>query len=85
MLAAAGYLVSTHIQPVQAAAEPAPLVAKGNVRTGTLNRDPEKHQKELNQVVKENVLVFSINTTPFMNSGASTANLLIENLSGNGK
>ena len=85
VLAAAGYMVSTRTQPVQAAAEPVSLVAEGNVKTGTLNQDPEKRQEELNQVVEEGMLAFSINATPFMNNGASTANLLIENPPGNGK
>ena len=56
VLVAAGYLVSTRTQPVQAAAEPVSLVAEGNVKTGTLNQDPEKRQEELNHVVEEGML-----------------------------
>ena len=85
VLVAAGYMVSTRTQPVQAVAEHVSLVAEGNVKTGTLNQDPEKRQEELNHVVEEGMLAFSINATPFMNNGASTANLLIENPPGNGK
>ncbi|MBS4986576.1 MAG: hypothetical protein ACLTC4_23865 [Hungatella hathewayi] len=84
-LGAAGYIVSTHTQSVQAAPEPVSLAAEGNVKTGTLNQDPEKRQQELNQVVEEGMLAFSVNATPFMKNGASTANLLIENPPGNGK
>ena len=43
VLVAAGYMVSTRTQPVQAAAEPVSLVAEGNVKTGTLNQDPEQY------------------------------------------
>ena len=84
-IGAAGYIVSTHTQSVQAAPEPVSLMAEANVKTGTLNQDPEKRQEELNQVVEEGMLAFSINATPFMKTGASTANLLIENPPGNGK
>ena len=83
VLVAAGYMVSTRTQPVQAAAEPVSLVAEGNVKTGTLDQDPEKRQQELNQVVEEGMLAFSINATPFMKNGEATANLLIENPPGN--
>ena len=79
----AAYLVARNSQP--AAAGTPGLVAEGNVKTGTLNQDPEKRQQELNQVVEEGMLAFSVNATPFMNNGASTANLLIENPPGNGK
>ena len=85
VLIIAGYMVSTRTQPAQAAAEPVSLAAEGNVKTGTLNQDPEKRQEELNQVVEEGMLAFSINATPFMKNGTSTANLLIENPLGNGK
>lgn len=83
VLGAAGYLVSTHTQPVQAAAEPVSLVAEGNVKTGTLNHNPEERQRELNSAVEEGMLAFSINATPFMKNGTSTANLLVENPPGN--
>ena len=85
VLGAAGYMVSANSQPVQAAAEPFSLVAEGNVKTGTLNQDPEVRQRELNSAVEEGMLAFSVNATPFMKNGASTANLLIENPPGNGK
>ena len=85
VLGAAGYIVSTHTQSVQAAPKPISLEAEANVKTGTLNQDLEKRQQELNQVVEEGRLAFSINATPFMKNGASTANLLIENPLGNGK
>ena len=84
VLGAAGYMVSANSQPVQAAAEPFSLVAEVNVKTGTLH-NPEERQKELNQIVEEGMLAFSINATPFMKNGASTANLLVENPPGNGK
>ena len=55
------------------------------MKTGTLNQDPAKRPEELNQAVAEGMLAFSINATPFMKTGASTAHLLIENPPGNGK
>ena len=79
VLGAAGYMVSANSQPVQAAAEPFSLVAEGNVKTGTLNQDPEVRQRELNSAVEEGMLAFSINATPFMKNGRATANLLVEN------
>ena len=84
VLAASWYYIHTRSQPLPAAEQPAPLVAEGNVKTGTLH-NPEERQKELNQIVEEGMLAFSINATPFMKNGASTANFLVENPPGNGK
>ena len=84
VLAASWYYIHTRSQPLPAAEQPASLVAEGNVKTGTLH-NPEERQKELNQIVEEGMLAFSINATPFMKNGASTANLLVENPPGNGK
>lgn len=81
----AGYYVMTHSQTVIIQnSTPKPLVAEGNVKTGTLY-DPEKRQQELNQVVEEGMLVFSINATPFMKNGKGKANLMVENPPNNGK
>ena len=83
--AGAGYFVSTHSREAARQSQPAVLVAEGNVKTGTLEIDPVKRQEELNRVVEEGMLAFSINATPFMENGSSTANLLVENPPGNGK
>lgn len=81
----AGYMVYARSQPEEAGAlQPVPLVAEGNVKTGTLDNSAER-QEELNQIVEEGMLAFSINATPFMQDGTSTANLLVENPPGNGK
>lgn len=86
VMAAAVFYVSIHRQPViQAVSQPVSLVAEGNVKTGTLKTDPKERQQELDQVVEEGMLAFSINATPFMKNGASTANLLVENPQGNSK
>lgn len=85
VLAGAGYLVSAHSRTVVIQNQPVTLAAEANVKTGTLETDPAKRQEELNQVVDEGMLAFSINATPFMENGASTANLLVENPPGNGK
>lgn len=82
VLAASWYYIHTRSQPLPAAEQPASLVAEGNVKTGTLH-NPEERQKELNQIVEEGMLAFSINATPFMKNGTSTANLLVENPPGN--
>ena len=81
---AAGYYVLTYSQEAEARTTPEPLVAEGNVKTGTLN-DPEKRQQELNSVVEEGMMIFSINATPFMIDGKGKANLMVENPPNNGK
>ena len=81
---AAGYYVLTYSREAEARTTPEPLVAEGNVKTGTLN-DPEKRQQELNSVVEEGMMIFSINATPFMTDGKGKANLMVENPSNNGK
>lgn len=81
---AAGYYVLTYSQQTEARTMPEPLVAEGNVKTGTIN-DPEKRQQELNRVVEEGMMVFSINATPFMVNGKGKANLMVENPPNNGK
>ena len=85
VMAGAGYVVSVYRQEAALKKQPSTLVAEGNVKTGTLEIDPAKRQEELNRVVEEGMLAFSINATPFMEDGASTANLLVENPPGNGK
>ena len=77
----AGYWIHTQSQPVQASIPR--LQAEGNVKTGTLN-DPEGRQRELDAIVEEGMVAFSINATPYQQNGKSTANLLIENPPGNG-
>lgn len=81
---AAGSYVLTYSQKADARTMPEPLVAEGNVKTGTLN-DPEKRQQELNSVVEEGMMIFSINATPFMINGKGKANLMVENPPNNGK
>ena len=80
----AGYYIKTRYQPLAVQTGPQPLVAEGNVKTGTLY-DPEKRQEELNSVVEEGMLAFSINATPFMKNGKAKANLMVENPPNNGK
>lgn len=81
----AGWYIMTHGQTVIVQTAPQqPLVAEGNVKTGTLY-DPEKRQQELNSVVEEGMLVFSINATPFMKNGRGKANLMVENPPNNSK
>ena len=81
---AAGYYVLTYSLEAESRTTPEPLVAEGNVKTGTLN-DPEKRQQELNSVVEEGMMIFSINATPFMVNGKGKANLMVENPPNNGK
>lgn len=82
--AGAGYYLVTHRQTIIVQTTPEPLVAEGNVKTGTLY-DPEKRQKELNDTVEEGMLAFSINATPFMKNGKGKVNLMVENPPNNGK
>lgn len=53
------------------------------VQSGTL-QDPAGRQAELDAIVEEGMLTFSINATPSMKDGKSNANLLIENPPNNG-
>ncbi len=79
--AAAVYFVHAN---TQAAAETMPsLQADGNVKMGTLI-DPEGRQKELDAIVEEGMVAFSVNATPFMINGRGKANLYIENPPENG-
>lgn len=80
----AGFYVLTYRQEPAAWTPPELLVAEGNVKTGTLY-DPEKRQQELNSVVEEGMMIFSINATPFMLHGKGNANLMVENPPNNGK
>lgn len=84
VLGVAGYIVAGYSRPVTAAAQPTSLVAEGNVKTGTLH-NPEERQRELNQIVEEGMLAFSINATPFIKLGNGKANLMVENPPNNGK
>ena len=61
-----------------------PLQADPNVKVGTLQENPEERQKELEQMVEEGMITFSINATPVLSDGQSKANLMIENPSENG-
>ena len=63
------------------AAKPAP---DPNVRAGTLGNDPRKRVEELESIVDEGMLTFSINATPSFDDGNAEGNLLIENPPGNG-
>lgn len=59
------------------------LAAEGNVKTGTLH-DPAGRQAELDEVVKEGMITFSINATPSMKTGDGEVNLMVENPPDNG-
>lgn len=58
------------------------LAADPNVRVGTLTQDPERRRAELQAVVDESAVSFSINATPSFESGAAPGNLMIENHAG---
>ncbi|MBS5065382.1 MAG: hypothetical protein KHZ58_16575 [Hungatella hathewayi] len=58
------------------------LVAEGNVKSGTLH-DPAGRQAELDEIVREGLITFSINATPSMKDGGEI-NLMIENPPDNG-
>ena len=77
----AGYFVYARSQSVSESISR--LQAEGNVKTGTLN-DPEGRQNELDAIVEEGMVAFSINATPYLQNGKSSANLLIENPPENG-
>ena len=80
-LGTAGYLV--HTQSPQPEIQYPQLEPEARVQSGTLN-DPAGRQAELDAIVAEGMLTFSINATPFMEDGRAEANLLIENPPGNG-
>lgn len=80
VLGGAVYIVYAHSQ---AAASYPQLEPEGNVRSGTLS-DPAGRQAQLDAMVSEGMLTFSINATPSMEDGSSKANLMIENPPGNG-
>ncbi len=78
----AGYLLYVQGNQVSKLQYPQ-LEPEGNVRSGTLS-NPEDRQAELDAIVREGMLSFSINATPVMKSGKDKANLLIENPASNG-
>ena len=75
VLGGAGYFVYTNkaveVQLPQ-------LEPEARVQSGTLH-DPAGRQAELDDMVREGMLTFSINATPVMENGRAEANLLIEN------
>lgn len=77
----AGYFVYTHTRSIQVEASLPQLEPEARVQSGTLH-DPAGRQAELDALVKEGMLTFSINATPTMRDGE--ANLLIENPPDNG-
>ena len=79
----AGYFVSVNVNSQPAKAAIPRLQAEGNVKTGTLN-DPEGRQRELDAIVEEGMVAFSINATPYLKNGTAKANLMIENPPDNG-
>jgi len=72
----AGYFVYISSRPREAGIPR--LQAEGNVKTGTLN-DPAGRQRELDEIVEEGLVAFSINATPCLQNGTANANLLVEN------
>ncbi|MBS5065056.1 MAG: hypothetical protein KHZ58_14905 [Hungatella hathewayi] len=82
VLGGAGYMVSRYTNRPPEVQYPQ-LEPEGNVRSGTLS-DPAGRQAELDAIVEEGMLTFSINATPVMKDGKSAANLLIENPPSNG-
>lgn len=79
--AGAGYFVSCNRLPAEASIPR--LQAEGNVKTGTLYNQ-EGRQKELDAIVEEGMVAFSINATPYLQDGKAKANLMIENPPDNG-
>ena len=78
------YTVSSIARQRPPQTEPASgLVAEANVKIGTL-KNMEGRQEELDEIVKEGLITFSINATPSLQTGDSEANLLIENPPDNG-
>ena len=59
------------------------LEPEARVQSGTLH-DPAGRQAELDALVREGMLTFSINATPSMRVGETEVNLLIENPPDNG-
>lgn len=82
VFAGAGYVVYRYTTRPPEVQYPQ-LEPEGNVKSGTLN-DPAGRQAELDAIVEEGMLTFSINATPVMRNGKSAANLLIENPPNNG-
>ena len=81
LLTATGYLAyKSRSQPVVQYPQ---LEPEARVQSGTLS-DPAGRQAELDAMVQEGMLSFSINVTPFIDSVTGEANLLIENPPGNG-
>ena len=74
------YFVNTHSLPAMQLPQ---LEPEARVQSGTLN-DPARRREELDAMVQEGMLTFSINATPVLENGKSNANLLIENPPGNG-
>ena len=71
-----GYLVyASHAEPTVQYPQ---LEPEARVQSGTLS-DPAGGQAELDAMVQEGMLSFSINVTPFIDSVTGEANLLIEN------
>lgn len=59
--------------------EPPPvLTADPNVQVGSL-KDPAERQGELDRIVDEGLVTFSVNATPCFESGTSEGNLMIGN------
>lgn len=58
------------------------LEPDGNVQVGSLTKDAAERKAELQKVVDESVIRFSINATPYFKTGGSAGNLLIENKEG---
>ena len=76
----AGYVVYTQSRPGPSVS---PLEPEGRVQSGTLTNQEGK-QAELDAIVREGMLTFTINATPMMRDGKSEANLMIENPPDNG-
>lgn len=80
VLGGAGYFVYTHRQTEIQYPQ---LEPEARVQSGTLH-DPAGRQAELDALVREGMLTFSINATPSMRVGEAEVNLLIENPPDNG-
>ena len=77
VLCGAGYYGAYVLNQAKAQTEEPPgLKAEGNVKTGTLS-DPAGRQAELDEIVREGLITFSINATPSLKTGDGEALSLI--------
>ena len=86
MCCMAGAAGGVYISHRKAPAQTEGLAYEANIVMGDIpGKTPEERQRELDSVVEEGMMIFSINATPFMIDGKGKANLMVENPPNNGK